>query len=148
MKHVQTFILALLLAIVFGVSIGTLTRAQPIIPDPCRVPDILKLATPLNVSGTTATELLPVVGSTGIAVCGFTASLAGTTPSLLVRYGTGTACATSPTNLTGTILPTSGQMINLENGGVIWRSPAGQALCVTLGGTTPSLQGVLTYVRQ
>jgi len=139
---------ALGIAVVLGISVVfNIVKAQSIVADPCISPDIAKVTVVLNLSGTGA-EVLPISGTTRIYTCGFMASVAGTTPSFKFRYGTGTACATGPIDLTGTILPTSGTVVDYEPDGTAFATPAGQALCAVLAGTTPSVQGVLTYVRQ
>jgi hypothetical protein len=38
--------------------------------------------------------------------------------------------------------------VNLSFGGTVFTAPASQGLCLVAGGTTPSIQGVLTYVQQ
>jgi hypothetical protein len=139
---------ATLLAATFAAYVTAVVgRSQTQVPDPCQSADTAKLSVALNLSSTGG-EVLPISGTTRIKVCGFAASVAGTTPSLKFRYGTGSVCGTGTTELTGVILPTAGAMVSYTTGGTAFATPNGQALCVLLAGTTPSVQGVLTYVRQ
>lgn len=97
---------------------------------------------------TATAQLIAASGSTAIYVCGFHATTAGTSPTLQFEYGTGAVCATGTTVLTGTYAPTSGTVL-ADGGtlGTILRTPAAQALCAVVSGTTPSIQGVLTYAQ-
>ena len=100
----------------------------------------------VNVGSATTAQILAAQGTQPIHVCSFTATIAGTTPTVLFIYGTGTNCATNNGSLTGTFAPTSGTLMSVGYGGDLMVVPAGNELCVTTGGTTPSLQGILTYV--
>jgi len=103
----------------------------------------------------TATTTLLVTGGTPytssqVYVCGFNGTIAGTSPTLKLEYGTTTTnpCDTGTTALSGTLAPTTGSTLAIGYGGTILTVPAGNNFCVVTGGTTPSLQGVLTYVQQ
>ena len=144
----KSFFITFSLLVGIGLYIAAVVaRGQTQMPDPCSSADIAKLSVALNLSSTGG-EVLPVSGTTRIKVCGFAASVAGTTPSLKFRYGTGSVCGTGTTELSGVILPTSGAFVSYAPGGTAFATPNGQALCVLLAGTSPSVQGVLTYVRQ
>jgi hypothetical protein len=117
--------------------------------DLCLNANIAKSSTPINVTSATTTQLVALSGTTKIYVCGFQASMGGTTPALTIEYGTGASCGTGTTALTGAMAPTAGSMLSVDPGGAIVTTPAGQALCVLTAGTgSPSFQGVLTYIQQ
>ncbi len=118
--------------------------------DPCTLSTVPKSSVVVNVGSATTVKLVDVSASTTVYACGFAASITGTTPSVTFLYGTHTTtdCDTGATNLTGAIAPTSGSFIRLGDGAVIMKTAAAKQLCVTTGGTGPSLQGVLTYVQQ
>jgi hypothetical protein len=82
-----------------------------------------------------------------IQVCGFTYDLGGTSPTAEFDYGTqvSTACDTGTTAMTGAMSQTTRTVPGpLDN----FTAPAGNALCIKLGGTTPTAVGVLTYVQK
>lgn len=83
-----------------------------------------------------------------VHLCSFAGTITGTTPTVQFVYGTqaSTACDTGAVNLSGAMLPTSGQYITAGWGSDLFETPAGNQLCVTLGGTSPSLNGFLSYV--
>ena len=115
--------------------------------DPCQTSGTAKSS--VVVAVTADAQLIAASGSTIIYVCGFSVSIAGTTPTMRFIYGTGTVCATGLTALTGTYAPLTGSMILGGNGGAtVFATTASQALCVDTEGTSPSVQGILTYVQQ
>lgn len=121
--------------------------------DPCSNPNVAKAFAVVNISTATTTELVaaPAVATQVTYVCGFTATVTGTSPTLLFKTGTkvSTACDTGPTSQSGTYAVTSGSFIKIDaNGGTILTGAAGGELCLTSGGTTPSIQGNLAYVTQ
>jgi hypothetical protein len=91
-------------------------------------------------------------GTTSIYVCGFVLTDTGVTTATTIQleYGTGSTCGTGTTALTGTFaqsLLTSAIVVNVAGGTQI-KAPSGNALCAVVAGTTPSIQGYLTYVQQ
>lgn len=115
--------------------------------DPCLDPNVAKSTVVVNISSATTTQLVALSGSTIVYVCGLSATIAGTTPTLLMEYGTGASCGTGTTALTGTFAPTAGTLMSLAVDGTEMKSIAGNAICLVSGGT-PSIQGVLTYIQQ
>lgn len=98
----------------------------------------------ISVANTTA-ELVPLSASTVIRVCSFglTDSLAGT-----VKFidGTGSACATSPSDLTAAMVAPTNGFIGLSAGnGSLIRTRAGRALCLTSG--TGTITGWVSYAQ-
>jgi hypothetical protein len=105
----------------------------------------------IDVGSATTAELLSAESLKHVYVCSITATVSGTNPIVQLKTGTkaSTACDTSAVNLTGTFAPTSGSLLTLGNGGsTILKSIVSGEICVTTTGTSPSLQGVITYVQQ
>lgn len=69
----------------------------------------------------------------------------------LIVYGAGTACVTTQAPLTGTfggIAGAIGESFQAGSGtGAILRTAASSALCIVTGGTTPNLQGWISYAQ-
>lgn len=117
--------------------------------DPCQNVYVAKSTAVVNI-GAAGTGLL-VQGVTGksIYVCGYHLTNTGTNPALKFEYGTQvtTACDTGTTALSGLMGASSG--VSLAVGGFqVFSAPAGQQLCAVISGTSPSLQGVMSYVQQ
>ncbi len=114
--------------------------------DPCLASTgLAKSAVALNV--TAAAQLVAAVAGKTIYVCGVDATAAGTSPTIQFQSGTGTACGTNTLNLSGTLAPTANAVIVMGGAGVLFQSRSSDALCAATGGTTPSFQGVLTFVQ-
>lgn len=118
--------------------------------NPCQSASVVKSSAVVNIGSATTAVLVPAVTGKTTYLCGFTASVVGTTPTLLFKTGTqaSAACDTSTASISGTFAPTSGSMVTLNGPGTIMQTIASGQLCATAGGTTPSIQGVLTYVQQ
>ena len=115
--------------------------------DPCSNPSVAKSSKPISLASSTATAIVATVAGKTVYVCGVTFTLSGTSPTAL--WTSAATCGTSPTNLTGTMVPTTGSTITIGYGGhVAFSNTNGQNLCLTLAGTSPSAQGVITYVQQ
>ncbi len=113
--------------------------------DPCLVPGVAKSSATISLTATA--QLVALVSGQTVYVCNasFTAAT-GTAATYQFQYGTGTNCGTGTTNLTGTMI--GGSPISLGWGGTSIKTGASNALCLALGGTTPSAQGVVTYIQQ
>jgi len=101
----------------------------------------------LNASTTSAVQLIALSGTTKIHVCGITVLGGGTTPTFSLVYGTGSNCGTGQAVLvTAIAIPTAApaQVFHSPTG----VTPAAQALCTLLTGTSPTAKGVLSYVQQ
>lgn len=132
------YALAILLAFLF---------AAPAWAGSCDDPGATKQSAALNVGSATTAAVVTAPPTLRVHVCSFAATLAGTSPTVKFLYGTqsSTACDTGATALSGAFAPTAGQPMNAGYGDDLFIVPPGQQLCVTVGGTSPSLQGVLTY---
>lgn len=117
--------------------------------DACLAWTTAKLSAVVNISTATTTELVAATSGKSVFLCGFTATLAGTTPSIQFKSGTrvSTPCDTAPSNLSGTFLPTAGNTLALHSSGTVFKSAVSGEICATSGGT-PSIQGVISYVVQ
>ena len=115
--------------------------------DPCQTSGRAKSSVVVNV--TADAQLVALSGTTIIYVCGFNVSIAGTAPTMRLISGTGSVCATGLTGRTGAYAPLTGSMIASGGiGGTVLATAAGEALCMDVEGTSPSVQGVVTYVQQ
>ena len=129
-----------------GVSGTGVQRVVAATNDPCQSSGIAKSSVVLNV--TASAQVIAASGATSIYVCGFDATVAGTTPTYKFHYGTGAVCVTGTTDLTGTYAPLTGTQKNYNPGMTAFATTASQALCITTSGAGVSVQGVLTYVQQ
>jgi hypothetical protein len=119
--------------------------------DPCQNPNVVKSFAAVNISTATTTELVAAVAGKTIYMCSLTVSVSGTSPTFQFKTGTkvSTACDTAPTNQSGTYALTSGQLVTLAADSTTFLTGAlSGELCLTSGGTTPSIQGNLTYIQQ
>jgi hypothetical protein len=124
--------------------------------DPCA--SNAKSSAAINIVTTTTTSIVAVSGSTAVYVCGFSISLAPSATSADIAafvYGTGAACVSGQTSLTGAYgngdLTSAAAVvpINYGNGGAtIFKAPASNGVCIVSSGTAVNIQGVLTYVQQ
>jgi hypothetical protein len=125
-------------------ALAILSVASQALADQCNSPGAPTQSVVVAASSTTRL----VVGAAGIStnVCGynFTAA-AGTAATYTFNYGTGTTCGTGTTALTGAYAGGAAEVISASNPGKVFTVPPGQDLCITLGGSGGSAQGVLTY---
>ena len=117
--------------------------------DPCQSSAVAKQSAVVNISSATTTELVAASAGLRVYVCGFYASAAGTSPTMVFEYGTksSTACDTGATALTGTIAASTTIPLELASGLTNFATPQGKELCALSAGTGPNFQGVLTYVQ-
>ena len=129
---------------VTGVGVQRVVNASD---DPCQTSGQAKSSIVVNV--TADAQLIAISGSTVIYVCSFSVSIAGTTPTMRLISGTGAVCATGFTGRTGAYAPLTGSMITAGSGSAtIIATAAGEALCMDTEGTSPSVQGLLSYVQK
>jgi len=92
-------------------------------------------------------QLIALSGTTKIYVCGITVLGGGTTPTFSLVYGTGSNCVTGQgTLITAIAIPTAAPAQVFHS--PVGVTPAGQAVCSLLTGTSPTAKGVLSYVQQ
>jgi hypothetical protein len=140
----STFPTAGTITVSFSPALMTVTHTVG--GDPCVNPNVVKSSVVINTSGAGTTQLVPVAAGKAIYACSVAAGISATTATIAFESGGSTTC-TSPTALTGTIVPTAGMWLTLGYGGTIFTAPAGSGLCVVNGGTGTQI-GVLTYVQQ
>jgi len=101
----------------------------------------------INATTSGNTELVALSGSTVIYVCGYNFMSSGASDVRLVR-GTGAACATGETGLTG-LYPLIAQTgISVPNGGAVQtKGTAGDAVCIESSAVV-NVRGVMTYVQR
>jgi hypothetical protein len=96
---------------------------------------------PITMSTATTTQMIALSGSTRTWIDNLSIISAGATNVTLV-YGTGTNCATSPSNLSGAYPLAANTGLVLQRIVV----PAGQALCVT-NSAAIQISGHVTYTQ-
>lgn len=118
--------------------------------DPCQNPSIAKSVKAVAISTATTTELVAAVAGKSVYGCAFESTVVGTSPTILFLTGTkvSTACDTAPANLSGTFAVTSATLFTVHPTMTFTQSIVGGELCLTSGGTAPSIQGFFTYVQQ
>lgn len=100
----------------------------------------------IAVSSATTTEIVALASTKSIYVTSWNviSSAAGT---LKWVYGTGTACATGTTDLTGTYTFGTSTVFDTGNGlGIILKVPFEKALCLT-SASTINAQGSISYAQ-
>jgi hypothetical protein len=127
-------------------SPALVTIVHPFGGDPCENPNIVKSSAVISVASASTVQVIALSSGKSIYVCGVSDGSAGTTPSLVLLYGTGTNCGTGGTALTGAIPFTSGSQLNLGWGGNIASTLVSNALCVTTVGA--GHYGMISYVLQ
>ncbi len=137
-RHIAPLILAL---------VALLLLPAPALSDPCARSDVVKQSAVLQALGAGTVQVVAANSSNPITVCAIAFTMTGTSPTAAFEYGSGTACATSPVTLTGEFAPGLGVEIWLGGPLTLMTAPPGNALCVVLTGTSPTIQGVLTYVQ-
>lgn len=126
--------------------------AQQIAQDPCFSSQITKSSAPIAITTATTTNILPVAAPFGYFVCGFSITSSSTTTAntVLFEYGTGASC-TGTHALTGALNNGIGtaQHSYGTGGATVFSVPQNNGLCiVSTVGSTPFIEGILTYVKQ
>lgn len=98
----------------------------------------------IPIAGTVAASTRIITGTAGkqILVTGLTL-IPVATSSVLFTTGTGTNCGTNTANLTGTMVFSSGQTLNMGGGSFALVIPTGNDVCITVA--TAAAPGSLTY---
>lgn len=134
--------------------------SPPVVPgstDSCQDLSQQKSSVPVAVTASaTTTQLVAISGTTTVYVCGYQLAVsAGTAPTVQFEYGTGAACGTGTTVLTGVMgtgvtvaAGVAGPIFTAGNDVTLFKAPAGNALCLVTGGTTPTVGGFVTFVQQ
>lgn len=113
--------------------------------NPCMDHDRITSAA-INTASSGNVEVVALSGSTLVYVCGFSL-IADAAVDVQFIYGTGTACATGETDLTGIWgLGANGGIAVPNAGAVQFKAPAGNALCIENSGAV-QVSGHVTYVQ-
>lgn len=158
MKRLFTVLGILALAVVvgsylqFAPQLVRLTKAHAAftIPDPCS--SQVRQSAPINISTATTTGIIAAAAGQGVYICNLWLNVSTNSATVQLEYGTGASC-TGTNAMTGVIAgPATAAplqaMINLGSSDFLQLSaPAGNTVCIVSGGTTPGLQGFVTYVQ-
>ena len=121
------------------------TQAQPSQSEtPSRCGTALPSSIEVEVMTTANNELIALSSGKRIYVCGFTLDNDTAGTGMQFVYGTGTACATNETDLTG--IMTIASLTVPNSGATQFATAASTALCLELNANT-AVNGFLTYVQ-
>jgi hypothetical protein len=144
-------VLAVAVALVFVIRRINPVEASFTIPDPCNTQQ--RLSAPVNVATATTTNVVTAVAGEGIYVCGQYMNVSTASATVKWEYGTttSTACDTGATAITGVMAtpastPASPYFVQTSNF-TLFSVPAGNQLCIVTTGTTPGVQGYVTFVQ-
>lgn len=138
-----------------GTGIAKVTIAG--VGDPCLSSETSKSSAIIGISTAATTALVAPSGSTTVYVCDFVFSISQvvtTANTLKFVQGTGAACATGQSDLTGLFGAggvTAGIpiVVSAASSGSVLKTAASGGLCaVTAIGASAAFAGVLTYVQQ
>lgn len=138
------------------INSGTITTNASAV-DPCQSSAVAKSSALFNITTATTTALVAPSGSLVVYACSFTTTISNvitTANTLKFIQGTGAACASAPSDLTGTfnagsILAAQPTVIAAGQGGTLFKTAAAGGLCATTAiGASASFNGVVTYVQQ
>jgi hypothetical protein len=115
--------------------------------NPCQNPSATLQSAFGSTSGTTASQVIALSGSTKIYICAMTITgVSGTSPTFSLVYGTGTNCGTGQTVFIGAWTTTANTLYPFSYS--VGLTPAGQALCFLDGGSSPVQRYTITYIQQ
>lgn len=123
----------------------------------CMSSDVNKQSVAINIVSAATTALVTPVANTNIYVCAFTVTISQvvTTPNTFkLVQGTGAACVTGQTNLTGLygdggVTAAAPIVVIYSPTGAALKGTTSAGLCITTAiGASASFQGMLTYVQQ
>lgn len=135
---------------------GTVTNT-PVSTDPCQSSAVAKSRAAISVTTATTTALVAPSASTTVYVCGFTISISQVvTTANTIKFvrGTGGACVTGPTDLTGAfgtggVTAAAPIVVSSGTGGTQFATNAADGLCVTTTiGASAAFMGYVTFVQQ
>lgn len=156
MKHRKLWsflsVLAVAVVLVFAIRAVNPANATFTIPDPCA--NQQRQVAAINVSTATTTNVVSAVAGEGIYVCGVFLNVSTLSDTIKFEYGTtaSTACDTGATALTGAIAtpastPTAPYINTFAAGFTQMVVPTGNQLCIVTTGSSPGVQGFITYVQ-
>lgn len=117
------------------------------------VPVICDKSAFVNPTTATTTQIIALSGTTVIYVCAYQVNFVGsaTANTAIFKYGTGASCATGVTSISNTMFgPTatgSGSQFSMGSGiGYLFKTIAGQALCITTSAAT-TVGAMVSYAQ-
>lgn len=142
----------LIALILFLFSVCTSANAQVTAVNPCET-SAPRQSVKIAITTATTTELVAFTTGNVIYVCEFSLTISQvvtTANTIKFVYGTGTACATGTTDITGAFGTggvTAGIPISVNGGG--FKTAVSNALCATttIGGSA-AFSGVVSYIQQ
>ena len=137
-------IVAMMLALIVVMSRWAFAQLSG--SDFCQSPNPAKSSAVIDCSGTGECKLVTAAASQQIQLCAIVFDLGGTSPTAQIDYGTKTTneCDTGTTHLSGAMTAAKTLAGPLDYA----TAPAGNELCLNLGGTSPTAVGVVTYVQK
>jgi hypothetical protein len=133
---------------VYGRVLNVNSSNQEIVPvnNPCANHDLMN-SVPINSAASGNVQLVALVGGQRILVCGYDV-VALTAQTFTFIYGTGTACATGETALTGPMpFGATGGSVTANAGATQFKPiPSGNAACMKLGAAIQT-SGVFRFVQ-
>jgi hypothetical protein len=145
----ESRVFALILALFLLAAGPGVAHAQMTGADFCQGQNQAKSSVAISITSSGAAEhnLVSAVSNETIQVCSFTYDLGGTSPTAEFDYGSTTTnpCDTGTTAMTGAMSEASRTVSGPLD---YFTVPAGDQLCIKLGGTSPTAVGVLTYVQK
>ena len=116
--------------------------------DPCQAPGVTKSSAEVAIASASTVQLVALSSGKKVYVCDLTVTAVGTSPSVQLITGTGSACGTADQTLTGAMIPSATVgVLHLGFGGSVAISNVSDELCMVAGGTA-SVQGIVTFVQQ
>jgi hypothetical protein len=123
--------------------------------DPCQGATAPKKSVAIAQAAAGTQQLVAGLAGHAIFICGYNFTVDGsTTATALLEFGTNANCAAGTTSLSGAwkgnAATANSSPVHVMAGGgyTVAPVPSGDFLCIVAGGTTPSLQGIVTYVQQ
>ena len=140
---------SLLVGTGFSLCLAAPAFAQISGADFCESPFVAKVSAPISITSSGAGEhqIVAAVANQVVQVCAFAFDLGGTNPTAEWDYGTkvSTDCDTNGTAMTGAMSAASRTVAGPLQ---LFTAPAGNQLCLKLGGTSPTAVGWVTYVQK
>ncbi len=127
-----------------GLALLLLASVSPALAQQSIVVPATMASVPINISTATTTQLVAGIAGKSIYVTQWNA-VAGGTGNITFEYGTGVACGTGTTVLTGAynLIAQVGAVVGVGNGAVLV-VPSGASLCI-LSSAAVQISGSLAY---
>lgn len=130
----------------------TIAFSQATVTNPCAI-NVPRSSVKVAMSTATTTEMVPLVANQIVYICEFSLTISQvvtTANTIKFVYGTGSACGTGTTDLSGAYGTggiTAGIPITVSGGG--FKAPSSNAVCLTttIGGSG-FFHGIISYIQQ